>query len=204
GVLDLEAGVHLHEVEVVRAGGGDDELHGAGADVADGAGGVAGGLADGVAGGGVEERAGGLLDDLLVAALQGALALTEVDDVAVGVGEDLDLDVTRGVHEVLEEQGVVAEGAGRFSTRGDQCLREVGGVLDAVHALSSASGGGLDEDREADLGGGGDDLLVRQARAGDAGDGRDVAGLDGGAGGDLVTHGLDGGGRRTHENDAVV
>ena len=34
-----------------------------------------------------------LLDDLLVAALDGAFPLEEVDDVAVGVAEDLHLDV---------------------------------------------------------------------------------------------------------------
>ena len=34
-VLDLQAGVHLHEVRLVRPAAGDDELHGAGAHVAD-------------------------------------------------------------------------------------------------------------------------------------------------------------------------
>ena len=41
----------------------------------------------------VEQRRRRLLDDLLVPALQGALALAEVDDVAVRVGEHLHLDV---------------------------------------------------------------------------------------------------------------
>jgi hypothetical protein len=36
---------------------------------------------------------GGFLDELLVAALDGAVALAEVDDRAVPVAEDLDLDV---------------------------------------------------------------------------------------------------------------
>ena len=42
---------------------------------------------------GVDGRRGRLLDDLLVAALDRALPLEEVDDVAVLVGEDLHLDV---------------------------------------------------------------------------------------------------------------
>jgi hypothetical protein len=42
GVLDLDAGVHLHEVELAAV---EEELDGAGALVADGAGGLDGGVA---------------------------------------------------------------------------------------------------------------------------------------------------------------
>ena len=45
-VLDLQAGVHLHEEELVGTVGGDDELDGAGAGVVHAARGVAGGRAD--------------------------------------------------------------------------------------------------------------------------------------------------------------
>ena len=62
--------------------GGHEELHGAGADVANGARHLARGLADAGAGRGIQQGGGRLLDDLLVAALQRALALAEVDDVA--------------------------------------------------------------------------------------------------------------------------
>ena len=54
------------------------------------------------------------LYDLLVAALYGALALREVNDVAVSVGNDLDLYVPRLVHELLYEDAVVAERRGRL------------------------------------------------------------------------------------------
>ena len=37
----------------------------------------------------------GLLEELLVAALDGALALAEVDDLAVVVGDNLDFDVAQ-------------------------------------------------------------------------------------------------------------
>ena len=43
-----------------------------------------------------DHRRGRLLDDLLVAALDRALALAQVDDVALGVRHHLDLDVARG------------------------------------------------------------------------------------------------------------
>ena len=94
-MLDLQAGVHLHEVEASPSGV-DDELDRAGADVADRPGRGDGGLAHA----GAQRRrscpgAGRLLDHLLVAALHRAVALEQVDAVAVAVGEDLHLDVAR-------------------------------------------------------------------------------------------------------------
>src|SRR6185295_19591712 len=49
------------------------------------------------------------LDHLLVPALDRALALPQVDAVAVAVAEDLDLDVARLLDELLDEDAVVAE-----------------------------------------------------------------------------------------------
>ena len=139
-VLDLEAGVHLHEEELVRIVRGHDELDGAGTAVVDGLRGVDGGLADASAGGLIEQCAGRLLDDLLVAALQGALALPQVDDVPVLIGEHLHLDVARGEHQPLEEEGVVAEAArGLAAGRGER-LRQVCGVVDLAHPLAAAAG----------------------------------------------------------------
>ena len=76
GVLHLNAGVHLNEVIVAVLV--DEELHGTGADIADGLGDL-----DGVAAQSLDRLlrdgpGGGELDDLLIAALQGAVALTEV------------------------------------------------------------------------------------------------------------------------------
>jgi hypothetical protein len=55
-VFDLQAGVHLHEEKLVRAGPPDDELDGACAGVVDAAGGVASGRADARPGRRVEQR----------------------------------------------------------------------------------------------------------------------------------------------------
>src|ERR1041385_6077037 len=104
-VLDLEAGVDLVEVELRRLGVADvvEELGGAGIPVADLLGQLAHGGADADAVLVVEGGAGRLLDELLVAALHAALALAEVDDVAVLVGEELELDVARLLDELLDE-----------------------------------------------------------------------------------------------------
>ena len=49
------------------------------------------------------------LDDLLMAALHRAVALPEVDDTALTITDNLDLDVPRAVDEALDEDGAVAE-----------------------------------------------------------------------------------------------
>ena len=92
-VLDLEAGVHLEEIELPV--GSDDEFDGAGGVVADGLGERDGLLAHRLARCLVDRRRRRLLDDLLVAPLDRAFALAEIDDVAVLVAEHLDLDVAR-------------------------------------------------------------------------------------------------------------
>src|SRR5690606_31467986 len=87
-VLDLDARVHLDE-EPVAAVHVVEELHGARVVVADAPGERDGGVAEVLADGRVELDGGRDLDDLLIAALHGAVALVEVDDVSVAVAEDL-------------------------------------------------------------------------------------------------------------------
>ena len=60
---------------------------------------------------GVDRGRGRFLDQLLVAPLQRAVALAEMDDVAVRIGEDLDLDVARVLDGALEQEPGVAERA---------------------------------------------------------------------------------------------
>jgi hypothetical protein len=58
-----------------------------------------------------EHRRRALLDQLLVVALHGAVALADVDRVAVAIGEHLDLDVATALDQPLEEHALVAERA---------------------------------------------------------------------------------------------
>ena len=66
--------------------------------------------ADGV----VQADGGGDFDDFLVAALHRAIALVQVDDVAVVVAENLHFDVLGAGNVFFEEDGGIAEGAAGF------------------------------------------------------------------------------------------
>ena len=114
GMLDLQPRVHLHEAEAVGPqplAAVGDELDRAGADIADGPRRLDRGLAHG--GAHLRRHAGRrrLLDHLLMPPLERAVALEEMHDIAVPVGEDLDLDVARREHVFLDEHARVAEGA---------------------------------------------------------------------------------------------
>ena len=160
-VLDLQPGVHLHEVEaqiaVVALLG--DEFDGAGADVADRLGRRHRRRAHLGAARLAHARRRRFLQHLLVAPLHRAVALEEVQAVAVGVGEDLDLDVARARDVALDQHMVVAEARLRLALARGQRGGEVGCGVDAAHALAATAGAGLDQHRVADLVG-----LARQQR----------------------------------------
>jgi hypothetical protein len=147
-VLDLEASVHLQEEDVAAVV--EEELARAGADVADGP-------AEGQRRVGepsprrrADCRRRGLLEDLLVPSLDRTVALAEMNAGAMGIEEELDLDVTRPFEEPLEDQPLVAEGSERLPARGGKRGLEVCRSPDGAHALAAAAGGRLDEDRVAD------------------------------------------------------
>ena len=158
-MLDLQAGVHLHEVEGAVLVG--DELDGARALVADRLGGGDGGLAHRLAPRRVHVGRRRLLDHLLVAALDRAVALEQVEAVAVAVGEDLDLDVARPRQVLLDQHVVVGERGLGLALGAGQGVGELRRLLDHAHALAAAAGRGLDQHGEADALG----LLGQQRRA---------------------------------------
>ena len=63
----------------------------------------------------IDHRAGTLFDQFLTPPLDGAVAFAEVDDVAKRVRQDLNLDVVRPSHELLEKEPAVAKGRERFA-----------------------------------------------------------------------------------------
>ena len=98
---------------------------------------------------------GRLLDELLVAPLDGAVALAEMDDVAVAVREDLHLDVARVVEVALDVDGGVREVRLALPLRGLEGTVDVVGRAGDAEPLPAATGRRLDRDRVADLLGGG-------------------------------------------------
>ena len=102
-VLDLDPRVHLHEGEVPVVV--EQELHGAGARVADRQRARDGLLADVLAHLRRQVRGRRLLDQLLMAPLHRAVALPEVDAVAVRVADELHLGVARRLEVPLDVDG---------------------------------------------------------------------------------------------------
>ena len=96
-MLDLQPRVHLEEVEARanRRSPSTQELHRAGVAIAGRARDRHRGLAHPLPQRRRDRRRRALLDHLLMAPLNRALALEQVDDVAVMIAEDLELDVAR-------------------------------------------------------------------------------------------------------------
>ena len=121
-MLDLDARVHLDEIELAVL---VEEFDGADAEIFELAHRLGDRLADLVARAGVERRRGAFLPDLLVPALQRAVALAEMDGVALAVAQHLDLDVARLLEIFFQIDRIVAERGLGFGARGRQRRRTV-------------------------------------------------------------------------------
>ena len=168
-----------------------EEFHRAGAAIAELGHGAGDDHANVVALGLVEGRGGGLLEDLLVAALDRAVALPEMTDIAVLVGDDLDLDMARALKVFFQIDRIVAKGGAGLRLGG--LHRDFEFLFRAcdLHAATAAAGSGLYQHRIADLLG---DLLGRGYRIEPAIGARHAghASLDHGLlGRDLVAHHAD-------------
>src|SRR5205807_3523180 len=126
-MLDLQAGVHLDEVELAAL---IQELHGAGTAILELADGRRRELADLLALLGIERRRGRLLEHLLMAPLQRAVALAEMYAFAMSVAQHLDLDMARLAEIFLEVDRIVIEGSFGFGAGQRIGLGGAGGVLD--------------------------------------------------------------------------
>src|SRR5690606_26822749 len=162
-VLDLDARVDLDEVELPRVCI-HQEFDRAGAGIAGGAGDLEGVAAELLPLPVVQIGGRGALDDLLVAALDGAVALEEVYDIAMGVAQDLDLDVTGTLDKLVEIDLIVAEGGLGLPPRVHRLAGEVGFRADDAHAAPAAAPRGLQHQRVADFAGKAGDLghVIRQ------------------------------------------
>ena len=162
-MLDLETCVHLQEEELARVVV-EEELHRSRRAVAEYPRERERGRTHGGAEFVVDDRRRRLLDDLLVAALDRTFPLTEMNEIAVVVAQDLDLDVAGSLDIALEEHAIVTECVLRLALRGRDRLVEFGGRLDDSHPLATAAGGGFDQQRVADVVTGGRVVGRRQRR----------------------------------------
>ncbi len=162
-MLDLDACVHLQEV--VRPVRSEQPFDRPGRAVANRARGLDGDRSDSVAELGVDGRRRRLLDELLVPPLDRAVALAEMDDSAVVVGEDLNLDVPRIVEIPLHVHGRVRKVRLTFATsRLERPLDLLRCVRD-LEPLAATASRSLDRDRISDLAGDSEDGVQRSLRA---------------------------------------
>lgn len=189
GVLNLDTGVDLNEVVAVLLV--DKELRGTSVAVVNRLGELDGIGQDSVAGLGGKVLGGGNLDDLLVTTLDGAVTLVQVDNVAVVVTKELDLNVLGLVEEALDENGAVAESALGLGGGTLEGLLQGSLIADDTHTTATTAIGSLDDDGEAVLVGEildgleGVDSTLGTRDDGDTGGNGDLAGRD------LVTKGVD-------------
>src|SRR3954453_14292926 len=152
-MLDLETRVYFHEPDSVGAGALRriaDELDRAGVLVIDRLRRAHRGAAHGFAGFRVHAWRGRFLDHFLVTALERAVALEQVDDIAVAVAEHLHLDVARAFDPFFEEHDVVAEAGRGLAIAAFERAVEVVAAIALAHALAAAAGHRLDQHRITD------------------------------------------------------
>src|SRR6185503_10528784 len=107
-MLDLQTGIHFEKVEVLLLI--EQKLQRSRADVADRAGALNGDPADAPARAIVHSGRRRFFENLLMAPLNRALAIVEMNDVAVIVGENLNFHVARPLDEFLDIKPGIAEG----------------------------------------------------------------------------------------------
>ena len=147
-MLDLDARVDLEEVEAVLPV--EQELDGARALVARGPAETERGGGQLPAGRVRQPRARRLLQKLLVPALDGAVALTQVDDVAAAVGQHLHLDVARAIHVALQVDLGGSERRRRLTLAGPHGRGQAVDVPDDPDPAPTAPQRGLEQDRVAE------------------------------------------------------
>jgi hypothetical protein len=87
-------------------------------------------------------------DDFLMAALHAAIALVEVNHVAVGVGQDLHLYVPWAQHRLFQVHRRIPERRFGLPTGCLDRFGQRGAVADSAHTAAAAAGDRLDEQRK--------------------------------------------------------
>ncbi len=142
---------------------------------------------------------------LLVTALHGAVALTEVDDVAMRIRQHLELDVARLLQELLHVDLFVAERRAGFRLRDGDGIEQRRFRVHHAHAAATAAAGRLDDHGVADFAGDAQVLVsVRAERAVGAGHAGHAVRLHHLDGRHLVAHHANGLGLGADEHEAAL
>ena len=149
-MLDLEARIHLQEVEV---GLFHQELDGAEVLVADRSCARAGNAAHLGAQRVVEGGRRTLFDQFLMATLHTTLAFAEMHHVAAAVGGDLDLDVVSALDQAFQVQAAVAEVRLRLNLGDGKGAGQLVHVMRGAHAAAAAASDCLEHERKPELAG---------------------------------------------------
>jgi hypothetical protein len=188
-VLDLQAGVGLDEGEVAALGV-EQELDGPQGLVAHRRGDAHRRLEEALAQVVGKAGGGGDLDDLLVAALQGAVALADRQDPGAVAGH-LDLDVAGPLDQALGVEAGLAERGQGLAAGGGVGLGDLAGLAHHPQAAPAAPGHGLDDHRRPLRQGGEEGLdLGHAGRAADPVDHRRAVLGGDGPGPGLVAQGV--------------
>src|ERR1700730_2299363 len=148
GMLHLDPGVHLQEIKLLALRV-VDELHRSGAPICDLRRETHSGVRHLTTHAMVDHGRRRFLDELLIAALGGAVALPQMHHVSFPVSEDLHLDVTGPRNEFFDIEHRIAECRSGLGSRRFDCAGEVTSLMHQPHAPSSAAGIGLDQKRKS-------------------------------------------------------
>jgi hypothetical protein len=148
-MLDLQTGVHFEEEDILSLGI-DHELHRADRIVSDAGRELQRMAVKRVAGLLGQVRRGSLLEELLIVALNRAIPLEEMHEIAVLVAKDLNLDVARPLDQLFDQQAAITERGFRFATRRDQRVAQSGDIMNRPHPFAPAASRRFDHYRQAD------------------------------------------------------
>ena len=200
-MFNLNPGVHFNEIELSVF---IEEFEGTSTAVADLAAGIGAARADLVDETSGDPRGGRFLDDFLVPTLHGAVALAQMDRVAVFVGENLNLDMARILKKFFQVDRRVPKCGTRFLAGRIDGIHECSFGVDDPHAASAPSARGFDDHRVSDRARDLDDFPgVFGQGAFTACHDRHPSSLHGIFGTDLVTHQSDRVRSRTDEDKAA-
>src|SRR5690349_8345716 len=137
-MLDLKTRVHLEKIELTRRVR-EQELNSARARVVHRATDLHCRFAHTRAQVGIVDRRRALFDHFLMAPLDRAFTLAEMDHVAMIVGKDLDLDMSRTFDCFFQIERGIAKGRGSLRLSSFKCRTKILLAGDESHALASAT-----------------------------------------------------------------